>query len=61
MSFGVACLTDVTDPSAPGLVSLADKALYDCKRARQGDQSAAANDIRAPLQVADPSLQCPAQ
>jgi len=61
MSFGVACLTDATDGSAAGLMSRADRALYDCKRARQGSQNAAANDVRAPLQVADPSLQCPAQ
>jgi diguanylate cyclase (GGDEF)-like protein len=60
MSFGLACLTEATDGSAVGLVALADKALYDCKRARQGGQTAT-NDIRAPLQVADPSLQCPVQ
>jgi diguanylate cyclase (GGDEF)-like protein len=36
LSFGVACLTEVPDRSVNGLVSRADQALYERKRARQG-------------------------
>jgi diguanylate cyclase (GGDEF)-like protein len=61
LSFGVACLTEVADGSAAGLMSLADKALYDCKRSRRDAQIVAPADSRAPLQAAGSSLQCPAQ
>ena len=61
MSFGVACLTNAPDGSAAGLMALADKALYDCKRARRGGEAAAAGAVPAPLQAAGSSLQCPAQ
>jgi diguanylate cyclase (GGDEF)-like protein len=61
LSFGVACLTQVADGSAAGLMALADKALYDCKRARRGNGGDGAEVARDPLQTAASTLQCRAQ
>jgi diguanylate cyclase (GGDEF)-like protein len=45
LSFGVACLTEVTDRSVAGLLERADRALYERKRTRQGG---AAADLAVP-------------
>ncbi len=64
LSFGVACITDGCDGSPAGLMSRADQALYDCKRARRGDRSVAENGFPngcpQPLQAGGSPLQCPA-
>lgn len=57
LSIGVACLTDVADGSATGIMALADKALYDCKHARRDGVS---RSSALPLQASGSSLQCPA-
>lgn len=65
LSFGVACISETPDRSPAGLMSLADQALYACKRARRSGRPAASNDAPAVLQTgalrttASP-LQCPA-
>ncbi|MGB7156989.1 MAG: diguanylate cyclase [Tepidisphaeraceae bacterium] len=64
LSFGVACLTDAQARTPEGLMSLADKALYECKRKRQGMLGGGAKGSGVGsgvgLQARAASLQCPA-
>jgi diguanylate cyclase (GGDEF)-like protein len=60
LSFGVACLTHAEERTPEALMSLADKALYECKRERQGMSGGGAKGSGAGLQARAASLQCPA-